>query len=238
MARFQKGSLRIEHRAKGKTWVLRFYVSKAGRRVENTLPVGLVANFPTELAARREMDRQRLDIDDDDFQGPYKFERLAVHYVENELGDQSDAVAPKSHTTIAAYRRNLRKYILPRWGKEIALSIQPMAVEQWLKSLKKLHKLRNPTLDKQRRLMSLIFKSAQRYGLIPRDEDSNPINHVRCKTVSSYESITITPQQAWEMQSRLPLIEGTLTLLAASTGMRISECLGLQWETWTLTERL
>jgi len=72
-------------------------------------------------------------INEPEFQGPFTQSDLAQHYVDNELGDQSDAVDPKSHTTIAGYKRNLRLYILPRWGKRIALSIKPLEVEQWLK---------------------------------------------------------------------------------------------------------
>jgi integrase len=154
---------------------------------------------------------------------------LAQHYDENELGDQSDAVDPKSHSTIAGYKRNLRLYILPRWGKRVALGIEPLEVEQWLKTLKREKNLQNPTLDKQRRLMNLIYKSAQRYGLIPRTEECNPIRYVRCKTTSGYEAKTISPAQGWAIWSRLPEPESTLTLLAAITGLRISECLGLQW---------
>jgi integrase len=230
MARYQAGSLRVENRAKGKTWVLRFYINKAGRRVENTMPIGLVSDFPTEFAARKEMERQHLDINDPDFQGPYTFERLARHYVENELDtDQDEAVVSKSPSTIGGYKRNLTNYILPRWGKDIALDIKPLQVERWLKGLKKSNHLKNPTVDKLRRLMNLIFKSAQRYGLIPREKEANPKKFVRCRVNSDYESLTVTPQQAWEMQLRLPIMESTLTLLAASTGMRISECLGLQW---------
>lgn len=52
---------------------------------------------------------------------------------------------------------------------------------------------------------------------------------VRCRTTSDYEAVTITPQQAFSIWQKLPLVEGVLALLAASTGLRISECLGLQW---------
>lgn len=38
--------------------------------------------------------------------------------------------------------------------------------------------------------------------------------------------------QGWAIWSLLPEPERTLPLLAAITGLRISECLGLQWETW------
>ena len=77
--------------------------------------------------------------------------------------------------------------------------------------------------------MSLVFKSAQRYALIPGGEQHNPMRFVRCKTSSGYEAKTITHRQAWEIWPRLPKPESTLTLLAAPTGLRISECLGLQW---------
>jgi hypothetical protein len=41
--------------------------------------------------------------------------------------------------------------------------------------LKKEGDLANPTLDKTRRVMSLVYKHGQRYGLIPRNQESNPM---------------------------------------------------------------
>ncbi len=78
--------------------------------------------------------------------------------------------------------------------------------------------------------MSLVFKHGQRYGLIPRSEEANPLRFVRCKTTSNYEARILTPQQAFAVLMQLQEPERTLTLLAASTGLRISECLGLQWQ--------
>ena len=55
---------------------------------------------------------------------------------------------------------------------------------------------------------------------------------VRCKTTSEYEAMILaTPEQAYSSicltyENR----SSTLTLLAAGTGLRISECLGLQWQ--------
>jgi len=118
------------------------------------------------------------------------FADLARSYEQNELGDQSDAVDPKSHTTIAANKRILRNRLLPKWGKRVALSVEPLEIEQWLKSVKKQEELENPTLDKMRRVMSLVYKHAQRYGLISRSEEANPLRFVRCKTT------TITKQSS------------------------------------------
>ena len=53
---------------------------------------------------------------------------------------------------------------------------------------------------------------------------------VRCKTTSEYEAMILTPEQAYATLLHLREPERTLTLLAAGTGLRISECLGLQWQ--------
>ena len=53
---------------------------------------------------------------------------------------------------------------------------------------------------------------------------------VRCKTASGYEAMILMPEQAYAVLLQLREPERTLTLLAAGTGLRISECLGLQWQ--------
>jgi hypothetical protein len=123
-----------------------------------------------------------------------------------------------------ASKRILKNRCVPKFGKRAALSIEPLEVEQWLKSLKREHDFENPTLDKTRRVMSLVYKHGQRYGLIPRTEEANPMRFVRCKTTSDYEAMILTPQQAFIVLMNLEEPERTLTLLAASTGLRISEC--------------
>jgi integrase len=155
---------------------------------------------------------------------------LAQHYAEHDLIECSESIRPKAHTTIKGYERVLRNRLLPRWGIRIALCIEPLEVEQWLRALKKERDLANPTLDKIRRVMSLVYKHGQRYGLIPRNQESNPMRFVRCKTTSAYEAMILTPEQAYAVLLNLQEPERTLTLLASGTGLRISECLGLQWQ--------
>ena len=130
----------------------------------------------------------------------------------------------------------LRKRLLPRWGSRVALSLEPLEVEEWLKALKHEEGLANPTLDKMRRVMSLVYRHSQRYGLIPRNQESNPMRFVRCKTTSEYEAMILSPEQAYAVLLNLQEPERTLTLLAADTGLRISECLGLQWQDVSFAE--
>lgn len=231
MARFQRGWLRVDSRKNGPTWVLRYYATREadGHRVEHKVAIGLVSNLPSESAAWAEVAKQHLQINQPDFKGRVTFGDLAQHYMTHELGEQAEAVDPKSHTTIAGYRRILKNRVLDKWAKRPALGIEPLEVEQWLKAVKREEGLENPTLDKTRRVMSLVFKHGQRYGLIPRTQEANPMRFVRCKTTSDYEAMILTPEQAFDVLMKLEEPERTLTLLAASTGLRISECLGLQW---------
>ena len=119
--------------------------------------------------------------------------------------------------------------MIPRWGNRPALEIEPLEIMQWLKATKRMENLENPTVDKIRRVMNLVFKHGQTYRLIPRTEEANPLKFVRVKTQSEYEAKVITPEQCFEILMAMPQLERTLTLLIAATGIRVSECLGLQW---------
>lgn len=230
--RHQRGWLKKEKRNQGETWVLFFRTVRKsdGKRVENKLPIGLVRDFPDKRSAWTEVERQQLHINQVDFRGCVTFADLAHHYAEHELVEPTESIHPKAHTTIRAYERALRNRLLPRWGNRVALSVEPLEVEEWLKALKLEEELSNPTLDKTRRVMSLVYNHSQRYGLIPRNYESNPMRFVRCKTTSEYEAMILTPEQAYAVLLNLREPERTLTLLAAGTGLRISECLGLQWQ--------
>lgn len=232
MPRNQRGSIRKELRAKGQTWVYRYSVSKPdGRRVEHTQPIGLVSKFPAEADCWTEIERLGLlhQVNKPSREGVVTFGQLAEHFIEHELGNQSESTDPRSHTTIENYKRNLRLRITPQWGKRPALSITPLEIEAWLRQLRQTHKLQNPTLDRHRRIMSLVFKSGQRYGLIPRGEEHNPLKFVRQRTTSDFEPMVLSPKQAFEIWQQLQGAEKALVLLVASTGLRVSEALGLTW---------
>lgn len=236
MARYQNGSVRIEQRSDGPTWVFRYYVTRSdGKRVEHKTPLGPVKEIGSEeSSAWREVDRQRLRENANQsqpFRGkPRTFGQLAQHYIEHELQpDQSEATIEKAYTTAETYKRILNNRVIPRFGKRAPLAIEPLEVEQWLKEVRKAEGLENPTLDKIRRVMSLVYKHGQRYGLIPRDESANPMRWVRQKTTSSYTAIIMSPRQAFEILLNIPEPRRTLVLTDAATALRVSEILGLTW---------
>jgi hypothetical protein len=88
-----------------------------------------------------------------DFRGCVIFADLAHHYAEHELVEPTESIHPKAHTTIRGYERVLRNRLLPQWGNRVALGLEPLEVEEWLKALKRKEGLANPTLDKMRRVM-------------------------------------------------------------------------------------
>ena len=229
--RHQRGWLKKESRVRGETWVLFFRTTRKrdGKRVENKIPIGLVQDFPDENSARVEVERRHFRINEINSRRGVTFGDLAQHYAEHELVDQTESIHAKAHTTVLSYERIIRNRLLPKWDNRIALGIEPLEVEQWLKDLKQQRKFANPTLDETRRVMSLIYKHGQRYGLIPRNQESNPMRFVRCKTTTAYEAMILTPEQAYGVLLNLQEPERTLTLQASGTGLRISECLGLQW---------
>jgi integrase len=235
--RHQRGWLKQEMRATGETWVLFFRTLRKsdGKRVEHKIPIGLLKDFPDKASAWAEVDKLHLHLNQVDSQGKVTFADLARDYADRELVEHSESIHPKAYTTIKGYERALRCRILPRWGHRIALGIQPLEIEEWLTTIKSEEALANPTLDKMRRVMSLVYRHGQRYGLIPRSQEANPMRFVRCKTTSGYEAMILTPGDAYSVLLNLKEPERTLTLLAAGTGLRISECLGLQWQDVSFT---
>ena len=243
MPRYQVGSLRKIMRAEGLTWVLRYYATRSdGKRVERTTAVGLVKDIGSSPAdASREVDRQKLRETINQlqpFEGkPRTFGQLCQDYIQNELRiDQSESARPKAFPTIETYERHLINRIIPRWGRLAALAVESRDVEAWFRELrkgnaqKKVKSLADPTIDKIRRIMSLVFKHGQRYNFLPRQQEGNPMNWVSQRTTSDYRAIVMTPKQAFEVLLNIPEPRRTLTLSDAATALRVSELLGLMWK--------
>jgi len=102
-------------------------------------------------------------------------------------------------------------------------------VQNWLRQCRKEKGLSNASLQKIRNVMLVVFKHAQRYGFLPRTQESNPILFVRQSCISDYEPIVLTFKQCVEILSNLNEMHRVLVLTDAATGLRISEILALRW---------
>jgi integrase len=241
-SRFQRGCLRQENRKDGTVWKLRYFTIRpeGGERVERTLFVGYKKDFPTESDAWREVDRQRLTerINNPARRGLHPtFRYISEHFILNDLTNPK-VINPRAETTIECYEHLIRAYLIEQWGDWIAIEVKPAPVEYWLKKLSvdgDSDGLQWPTLNKIRSVMSLIYAHAQREGLIPAELAYNPVRPVelggaRCRCVSDYMAVILTPKQTFDILNSLPLLQQTMVVLDAATGIRYSEIAGLQWQ--------
>ena len=234
MIREHRGSLKIEHRLDGDVWVLRFKVTREcdHKRVERTRIIGRVEDFPTDEQAFAEAERLRLcSIEPGWKRGTLTFAILAEFYLQElKKVPKSKKRKPKAASTIEDRERIIRNRLLPRFGEQDALKITPSEIKGWLESVQDEEDLENSTVEKIRRVIHLVYATAQANDLIPRTVEANPVKHVHIATTTEYEAILVTPQEAWDIICRLKPFARLLTLLIAVTGLRIGEVLALKWE--------
>jgi integrase len=205
----------------GKTWVYHYYKSKpeTGRRVENTATIGSATHFPRAKDAWAEVERRYLKPDSvQNSMGRVTFRELVENYRKKSFNKLGITTQP-----ITAHI--LDDYLLPRWGDGFALEIDPDAIEEWLGALT----LANPTREKLRRVMNLVYKRGQKSRMLPMTGEGNPVAFVTQSSKSSYKAIIVSPEQAFRMMLELKDPYRTLLFLVAVTGLRISEALGLKW---------
>jgi hypothetical protein len=113
---YQRGCLKAVKRKEGEAWVLRYRVMGAdGRRVENTLPIGLVREFPKEKDAWREVDKLGLLVRINEAPGPgrVRFDFLAEQTPSPSLSIMS---ATTSSTGLARPSRRMSNRSKSRSG--------------------------------------------------------------------------------------------------------------------------
>jgi integrase len=226
--RYQHGFFSRHKRKKGpEVWVYRWREIDAGGKLKaKALVIGSVKQYPTETAAWKAVSTLRLDINYNTSRPqalPETFEQLANHYqlIELDLEKESDR---KGYQTKQTYSIYLKSRIVPRWRRYSLREIKAVAVERWLGSL---DELSNGTRAKIKGIMSEVFQHAIRYGWL--NDGENPIFAVRQST--KRERVT-EPLEAIEFRAlmlKLPQMMRVIGIVAATTGLRISEVLGLKW---------
>lgn len=225
---YQRGSLRKVSRRNGLTWGLRYRAPKPdGRRVDTLMTIGLVKDFPTKDAARREVDRLGLlcSINSKEVEHQrLKLKTLAEHYLDADLG--LDAIRPKSDTTIAAVQHYVRDWIVPQWGDLFADAVKPIDIQRWLKSLHTDSHLAWTTISKIRGIFARMYKVGMLHELV----EKNPLEHVQTRQTTSYRAIMLTPEQTLRILDSQPnILHYALVLTCAATALRASEILALRW---------
>jgi len=225
--RYQHGFFSQHVRKKGPpVWVYRWReIGPSGEAKIRALVIGTVKQYSTETAAWKAVETLRLDINHQTPRPdslPERLIQLVEHYRMIEL-DLTKPSERKGYQTKQVYDIYLRTRILPRWGECRLREISAVAVERWLASLK----LANSTKSKLKYVMSDVYQHAIRYGWLTNEE--NPLLAVR---QSQKRERVPEPLEAEEFRAlilQLPHKMRVIGVVCATTGLRISEVLGLQW---------
>jgi integrase len=220
---FQHGSLTIETRNSGKgVWIFRWRESGPdGQRIQRKMIVGTKEELPTKAKAEKAAASLRLDITKEQPQRVKQavtVAQLVAHYIDKELDEDHSS---KSYSTRECYRTYLEQRISPRWGTYRLGDVRTVAVEDWLGSLT----LSNASKAKVRNIFHALYSHAQRYEW----HDRNPITKVRQSAQRQKEPDILDIKELTGLLDSLPDPYRTMVFVAAATGLRRGEFIGLKW---------
>jgi integrase len=215
--------LTTENRANGPAvWIFRWReAGTAGKRIQRKTIVGTKQEFPTRASAEKAAAALRLDITKEQperAKATVTIVQLCAHYADHELREDQPT---KSYKTREVYRGHIERYISPRWGNYQLGDVRTVAVEDWLGSLP----LANPTKAKIRNVFHAIYSHAQRYEW----HDRNPITKVRQSAQREKEPDILDVEELIGLLDALPDPYRTMVFVAAATGLRRGELIGLKW---------
>lgn len=228
-ARNQKGCISLSTNGSGDpVWIFRWRETLPnGRRVARKRQIGLVEQYPSKTAAEKAMAGFRLAINVDGPGSPkaITMEMLIQHYRETELIDNGDE--GKAYSTRDRYEYCLNCWIAPRWGEYRLCDVKTIAVEQWLRQIKRA----NATKARMRNLMSALFNHAIRWEFTDRNPITGPARGFGVRQSSKRERVPeiLEVEEMRALLDRLSLRERVLVFLDMVTGLRRGELTGLQW---------
>ena len=218
----QKGSLvRRARHTQSEVWEFRWREpGPTGTRRHRRIVIGSTDQIADESAARQAVAALQIEINQNmqSTQPAISIGDLVQHFRQRELRTE---FAWRTFSTRNSYEGNLRKWIIPRWSEHPTKTLKAGEVELWLRSLP----LARASCAKLRNLMSMLFNHGVRHGIC----DTNPIRLVRQGAKRKKIPIVLTADEVRRLIEALPLRERTLVLMAAGTGLRMSELFALKW---------
>jgi integrase len=226
------GWLRQRERADGMTWLWCYQRLRPtdGRMVENSIPLGLVADIGDDTAAWLKVGELGLiqKCINNPLSGKPTFGYICAAYIKDGLPFRKKDGHRKSKGTIETYLYHINNQILPRWKDVVAGEMKPLAIRNWLVELHDGDDYTWETCSKIKGIMSLVFNFVDNNEIYA---IRNPLEKVTIPaSEEEHEEVKVLlPEQVIVLLERLPNPVRIAVLLVAATGIRISECLGLRW---------
>jgi hypothetical protein len=164
---YQAGHLRQAKRKSGShVWeYLWRETDEKGKRVHRTAIVGTVEQYPTIELAWTAANALRMTVNDhrNRLPGcPIPIRDLIDHYVQTDLSSETTW---HSHATRTVYCYFLDRWIQPSWGEVALHSVRTLAVEHWLRGLKRTPKRRSATSLACSSIMPSVVSGWSRAGI-------------------------------------------------------------------------
>ena len=224
----------------GKRWRVSWYETKDGRKRLRS------ESFDSKSAA----EARRAALEDDIRSGRYidpakagtLFSEAADAWIASKLS-QSDS-------TIKRYKRELRAYVKPRWGKVRLDGITEDAINEWVTQLidgtapvafldteRKAQKLAPASVH---HIVRNVFGAVLKYAVRRRWIATNPLDDIGTPRVEKHAHVYLTFQEVEALATSAESVRthsGTLVRLLAYCGPRINEALALRCEDVDLPNR-
>jgi integrase len=221
--RYQFGTVALKPRKRGSNvWVYRWQeYGPGGICCRRSRIIGTLEDYPNHDSAVRKAESLRMEANADQHpREPVSFGGLVDRYVNQELASEV------RHSTKRSYMSILNRHVNPKWAGLPLPKVNPVAVQEWLRTMQAAPKYKGHI----RSLMHRLFEKAMLWGLLKIERNPMDLVEVRGASKRRKRPILLTIQQYYAVLELLPEPYRTMVVVAQCLGLRVSEILALKWE--------